>query len=546
MVTRLDHRIPYAVLICYQLMGFRSQGENMNDHDTSRRPHSLHRRSFLKSAAALGLSVPATMGISSVAGLRAFAQGAASGTLTFGNAEPPTSNYWDPAAGFGLVDEQVASLVHDTLIAFDENGELTPGLATEWSLVDPSLVTLTLRSDATFHDGSPVTAEDVKASIDRLGTGELAQSIVVTPGISVNILSPNEIEVVSPEPFGVILSSLAFIKILPKSNIDNPDNFAAGAMGSGPYRFVSYNGTDVTLEANPDYWGGTPNIATVIFRYIEDAQARINALLSGQVDILTRVSSEDIARTEDNDEFYTTTVSPPAQIVAIFQHNGPLGDLKVRQAVAHAVDREGIAASLMRGLNPVANSSIPTTSPYYEALETRFDYDPDKARALLAESSYPDGVTLRMSTSTLVPNQIEIDQVIAASLQQVGINVEVERLEVGAFRSSYNTYDINLNTLASFNNDPDFIFGVYTGGTGEAVFHYSDSEFEALHAAQRAAGPDDRQEAVTAAARHLWENQVTLYLSDEIWYSIVNKRVEGYARAPLVGEPLVPDASIVG
>ncbi|WP_112322918.1 ABC transporter substrate-binding protein [Oceanibium sediminis] len=518
----------------------------MNEHDKTGRLQDMRRRSFMKAAAAAGLSLPATIGLSSVAGLRAFAQGTATGTLTFGNAEPPTSNYWDPAAGFGLVDEQVASLVHDTLVAFDEKGALTPCLATEWTFVNPQLVTLTLRSDATFHDGTPVTAEDVKASIDRLGDGALPQSMVATPGINVTIVSPTEIEVNSPQAFGVVMSALAFIKVLPKANIANPDNFANGALGSGPYRFVSYNGTDVTLEANPDYWGGAPNIATVIFRYIEDAQARINALLSGQVDILTRVSSEDIARIEGNDAFYTTTVSPPAQIVGIYQHNGPLGDLKVRQAVAHAIDREGIAASLMRGLNPVAQSSIPTNAPYYEELETRFEYDPEKARALLAESGYPDGVTLRMSTSTLVPNQIEIDQVIAASLQQVGITVEVERLEVGAFRSSYNTYDISLNTLASFNNDPDFILGFYTGGTAEAVFHYSDAEYEALHAAQRAAGPDERQQAVTAAARYLWENQVTLYLSDEVWYSIVSKRVEGYARAPLVGEPLVSDARIVG
>ena len=92
------------------------------------------------------------------------------------------------------------------------------------------------------------------------------------------------------------------------------------------------------------------------------------------------------------------------------------------------------------------------------------------------KEAYPDGVTLRMSTSTLVPNQIEIDQVIAATLQQIGVTVNVERLEVGAFRTSYNTYDINLNTLASFNNDPDFLLGIYTGGAGQAVFHFKDEK----------------------------------------------------------------------
>lgn len=522
----------------------------MSDHDTdslgaTEPGFSQNRRGFLKSALAAGLATTAIAGMASILPMRAFAQdGVPSGTVTYGNAEPPTSNYWDPAAGFGLVDEQVASLVHDTLIAFDETGAMLPSLATAWALEGDTKVKLTLRSDAKFHNGSPVTAEDVKASIDRLGEGKLAQSMVATPGISVTIVSPTEIEVVSPTAFGVVLNMLAFVKILPKANIDAPDNFKTGALGSGPYKFVSYTGNDVTLEANADYWGGAPKIKTVIFRYIEDGQARISALLSNQVDILTRVSSEDLSRVEGNADFYTAKVSPPAQIIAIYQHNGPLGDLKLRQAVAHAIDREGIAKSIMKGTNPVGFSALPTSAPFYTALEPKFEYDLEKAKALVKESAYPDGATLRMSTSTLVPNQIEIDQVIAASLQQIGITVEVERLEVGAFRSSYNTYDINLNTLASFNNDADFLLGFYTGGLAEAVFHYKDDAYAALYAAQRAATPDVRAAAVTAAAQYLWENQVTLYLADEVWYFIVNKRVHNYVRAPLVGENLLPKVSV--
>lgn len=505
---------------------------------------ALDRRSFLKSAAAAGLGGAAIAGLSSVLPLRALAaDGSPSGTVTFGNAEPPTANYWDPAAGFGLVDEQVASLVHDTLLAFDGEGNIGPSIATEWQVKSPTTVALTLRTDAKFHDGSPLTAEDVKASIDRLGAGGLAQANVVTAGITVNILSPTSIEVVTPTPFGVILNALAFIKILPKANIDNPDNFKKGALGSGPYKFVSFADNNITLEANPDYWGGAPKIKTVVFAYIEDNQARINALLAGQVDILSRCSAEDLSRVEGNAQFTSTSVSPPSQIVAIYQHNGPLKELKLRQAIAYAVDRKAISDSLMRGKNPVGYSSLPTTAPYYQPLEPKFEPDLEKAMALVKEA-YPDGVSLRMSTSTLVPNQIEIDQVIANTLQMIGIDVSVERLEVGAFRTSYNTYDINLNTLASFTNDPDFIFGIYSGGTGEAVYHYKDEEFEKLYAAQKAAPADSRAAAVTAAAQHLWENQVTLYLSDEIWYFIVNTRVQGYARAPLVGETLVKDAAI--
>ena len=344
---------------------------------------------------------------------------------------------------------------------------------------------------------------------------------------------------VSPTAFGVVLNALAFIKILPKANIDNPVNFKKGAMGSGPYKFVAYADNNVTLEANTDYWGGAPKIKTVVFSYIEDNQARINALLSDQVDILSRCSAEDLSRVEGNSQFTTTNVSPPAQIVAIYQHNGPLKNLKLRQALAYAIDRR--ATRLSDAWQEPSRLFLSTyRCAVLHAARAQVRTGSEKAKALVKEA-YPSGVTLRMSTSTLVPNQIEIDQVIAATLQQIGIAVNVERLEVGAFRTSYNTYDINLNTLASFNNDPDFLLGLYTGGTGQAVFHYKDEKYDALYATQRAATPEKRAEAVTAAAKYLWENQATLYLSDEVWDFIVNKRVHNYKRAPLVGgEPGSP------
>lgn len=466
-----------------------------------------------------------------------------SGQIVFGTAEPPTSNYWDPAAGFGLVDEQVASLVYDTLIAFDAKGELNPSLATSWRRTGSSSIEVTLREDAAFHDGSPVTAEDVEATFERLGEGELAQSMVVPPGLTVEIKDPATLEIVSPQPYGPLENALAFVKILRKADIENPDNFKEGAVGSGPYRFVSYTGNDVRLEANKKYWGGSPNIERVIFRYIEDPQARINALLDGQVDILTRVSAEDLARVEGDDRFSVVRVSPPAQVIGILQHNGPFADARLRRAVAHGVDRRAIAESLMRGMNPVADSSIPTNAPYHEALDETFAYDPDRARALVEEAGAV-GTPITMATSTLVPNQLEIDQAIAAMLEQIGLRPSIERLEVGAFRSSYNNYDLSLNTLASFNNDPDFILGLYTGGAGQAIWHFDDPDYAALHAAQRAATAEERQSAVSEAARYLWDNQVTLYLSDELWHTIVSDRVGDYSRAPLVGEPLLTRASV--
>lgn len=472
--------------------------------------------------------------------------GGAAGQIIIANAEPATAAYWDPAASFGLVDDQVASLVYDTLLSMDPSGKLSGNLATEWNRVSDTELTLTIRDDAKFHDGTPVTADDVVASLSRIMDQErsLAKAALVTPGTVT--ADGNVVTIVTDAPFGPLENSLANVAILAKADIDNPDNFKKTANGSGPYKFVSYKGDDITLEANEDYWGTVPTIKTVILRYIADADARNNALIAGQVDIATRVGPNYVAAVKSNPDFTVETVSPPSQIVMLEQHNGALADEKVRQALAFAVDRETIAKTIMQGVNAVGFNAIPTTLESYKPAAETFAYNPDKARELLKEAGVDGTLTLTLATSTLVPNQLEIDQAIVQYLEAVGITVEVTQLEVGEFRTTYNTYDLSMNTLASFNNDPGFILATFVGPTGEAVFHFANAESDALIATSNSTVGEARNAAINDAATFLWNTQASLWLTDETWSTIVNKRVLDYQRAPLVGEPLLVKAHLAG
>lgn len=462
--------------------------------------------------------------------------------IVVANAEPPTAAYWDPSASFGLVDEQVASLVFDTLLKMGADGSLQPNLATEWQRVSDTEITLTLREDAKFHDGTAVTPEDVVASLNRMMVeGTVAKSILLTKGSA--SAEGNVVTIKTDAPFGPLENSLAVVSIISKADVENPDNFKAGANGSGPYKFVSYKGDDITLEANADYWGGAPEVKTIILRYIADADARQNAVIAGQADIATRVGPSYVTAIKKEAGFHVETVSPPSQIVTIYQHNGALADEKVRQALAFAIDRESIATNLMDGVNAVGFNGVPTTVAGYEPAAEKFAYDPAKAKSLLKEAG-AEGLKLTMATSTLVPNQLEIDQAIAQNLKDVGIDVEVTQLEVGEFRTSYNQYDLSMNTLASFNNDSSFILATFTGGTGEAVFHLKDAKLDELVAKQNATVGDARIGAINDAASYLWDGQMTLWLSDETWSTIVNDRVQGYERAPLVGERLLADVTL--
>lgn len=467
------------------------------------------------------------------------------GQLIIANGEPITGAYYDPHSAFGLVDAQLSSLVFDSLLKMDESGNVEPSVAESYERVSDNEMALTIRTGIKFHDGTDLTPDDVVASLNRLFEpgSELAASLFATPGNAV--ADGNVVTLTTEAPYGPLENSLAVIPIVPAADVANPDNWNSRPNGSGPYVFVSNDGIDITVEANPDYWGDAPGIQTVILRYIEDAQARQAALLSGQVDISTRVGPDEVAAAASDPNInVVSNAGPPAQIVSIWQHNGPLADVRVRQALAHAIDREAIASSIMRDQNAVGFNSIPTMIPGYQDAANRFEYDPEKARSLLAEAGYDDNLTLTMATSSLVPKQLEIDQAIVSYLNDVGIEVDVTRLEVGAFRTTYGDYDVTLNTLASFNNDPSFLLGFYTGGIGEAVFKVSEPAYDPLFVAQRETVGAARAAAVNEAATWVWDNAITGFLSDENWVFLVNNRVENYTRAPLVGEPLLVGATL--
>jgi peptide/nickel transport system substrate-binding protein len=506
----------------------------------------LNRRQVLARAGALGVSLTAAMALlgkaAPAARAAALQDSAPSGTLIIGNAEPPTSAQWDSYSVFGLVDAQVASLVHDSLLGYDSaDGTIVGHLATAWEMTSPTTMSMTLREGVTFHDGSPVTANDVKATLDRVGNPDsgLAWHGLIFPAMSVSIVDDQTIEIVTEEVFGPLEKSLAVAPIFPAADIENPDNFNQRAMGCGPYKWISYDQNRVTLEANADYWAGAPGIQTVVFDYIQDANARISALLTGEVDIITRCSSEQLQRVEGDDNFYVVDVPPLTQILCIYQNRDNMAIKEVRQAIAVAVDRQAIVDGILQGVGKVPYSAIATNAPGYQEQEERFEYDPERARELLATAGFEDNLTLTMATTTLVPHQREIDQAIVQFLGDVGVTVDVTTLEVGAFRTSYNQYDLTLNTLASFNYDPDFVLGFYAGPVAEAVFSLNDPAIAPMIEAQRQSQGEERLEKINELAAYLWDLQPSLYLSDELWPFIVSSKIQNYDRVPVVGEPLL-------
>jgi peptide/nickel transport system substrate-binding protein len=471
------------------------------------------------------------------------------GTIIYGQAEPPTSAQWDDQTVFGLVDFQVASLVQDSLWEADETGKLIPRLATEWNWLDEKTLEVTLRQGVKYHDGEDFTAEDVKATLDRVSTDtELAHNLFWAP-VETEIVDDYKVKISSDPPFGPMVPVLAATSMLPKAWVADPEKFKTGDNGAGPFRFVDYKEDKVTLEANEAYWDGAPGVKNIIFDYIEDWNARTNALLAGDVDIITRCSSEQLDAVKGNDDFYVVENSPAISVAYIHtrEENPVMKNKKVRQAMWYAIDRKMILDSLMQGVGVFADSIIPTSALFYEPLAEKYAFNPDKAKQLLDESGVGE-LKITMATSTLVPHQKEIDQAVLQWLNDVGIEVEVTSLEVGQFRTDWPQYDTSLNTIGTPNQDPDFILNFYAGSGVLGVagdIEGNGPELVELHNKQRSlTDPAERQPAVTAVSEWLWDYQPTGVVADELWPFIINKRVKSYKRNRTFGETLARFATI--
>ncbi len=493
----------------------------------------------------VAVMVGASLVLASTAVVATTASAAPSGQLIIANGEPITAAYYDPHSAFGLVDAQLGSLLYDTLLVMDKKGNVAPSLAKSYKRVSKTQVDLVIRTGVKFHDGTPVTPADVAASINRVmaTASPLAFALLMAPGKAT--VSGNTVKVVTEKPFGALENSLAVLAIVSSADIAKPDNWKATGNGSGPYTFVSNKNNDLTVVANDDYWGDKPKIKTVILRYIEDTQARQSALLTGQVDMSTRVGPQEIAGVKGNSDFNVfSNQGPPSQIIQIWRDGGALKDPKLRRAISYAIDRKTISEKIQGGMNPLAYNGMPSNMPFYKPSVEKYDYNPAKAKSLIKKLGYFNKVTLTMSTSSLVPKQAEIDQAIVGYLKAVGIAVKVTKLEVGKFRTTYPDYDISLNTIATFNNDPSFSLGLYAGGIGKAIFGWEDSEMDRLFAAQRDDSGATRAGKVNLAQTYLWKMARTLWVSDENWVFIANKRVKNYERSPLVGEALIVNASV--
>ena len=344
--------------------------------------------------------------------------------------EPPSL---DPTAeAAAAVDEVVYANIFEGLTRFASDGSIVPGLAHNWDISEDGLTyTFHLREGVTFHDGTAMDAEDVKFSLERIGAeGSLnAQKALYAAIAAVEVVDPLTVKLTLSKPDGNLIYNLAWgdaVIVAPESAAGNGTN----PIGTGPFTFKQRRpGDSIELARNANYWGTLAALEAAPFRYIGDPTAALAALQAGDVDTFPNFPAPETVGVFQSDPRFRVVVGTTQGETILTMNNGkpPLDNVKVREAIAHAIDRQAVIDGAMFGFGVPIGTFWPPTHPDYVDLTALSNYDPEKSRALLAEAGVASPkLTLHLPPA---PYARRGGEIIAEQLRAVGIEVEVINVE---------------------------------------------------------------------------------------------------------------------
>lgn len=376
----------------------------------------------------------------------------------------------DPRIGVDAWSERIDELIFDSLVRRDEHFNLKPWLAEHWEIPDPLTYVFHLHHGIKFHDGRPLTARDVKWTLDTIINGKLRTTKTASFQYVDHIDAPDDFTVVIhlKEPFASLLWNLSdgAIGIVPYGS---GDNFGRTPIGSGPFEFVSAEqDKDVIVERNADYWGDKPKLNRVRFAVVPDTTTRALELRKGSADIAINALNADMYVALRNDRSLLQMQGPGTiyQYIAMNLRDPILKDVRVRQALAYAIDREPLIHYLWRNTVQPASSMLPPQSWAYNGDVATYRYDPAKARTMLDEAGYSvhNGVRfhLTMKTSTEESTRL-FAAVLQQQLREVGIALDIRSYEFATFFADVQKGAFQLISLRWIggNEDPDFFESVF-------------------------------------------------------------------------------------
>ena len=446
--------------------------------------------------------------------------------------EPP---HLDPtSAAAGAIDSVVYSNVFEGLTRFGADGSVNPGLAKSWDISEDGLTyTFHLHSGVVFHDGTTMDAEDVKFSLDRARAEDSAnaQKALFAGIASVDVVDPMTVKVTLSAPNGSFLFNMAWgdaVIVAPESI----ETITTNPVGTGAFKFSNWvQGDRIEIVKNDAYWGTAAMLDKATFKFISDPTAAFAAVMAEDVDAFVQYPApENLPQFEADPRFQVLVGSTEGEtILSTNNKMPPFDNVKVREAMAHAIDRQAIIDGAMFGYGTPIGTHFAPHNPDYVDLLGNSQYDPELAKKMLAEAGFPNGfkTTLKLPPPSYARRGGEI---IAAQLRAVGIEAEISNLEWAQWLEQvFKGKDFGL-TIVSHTEPADI--NIYA--RPDYYFQYDNPAFQQLMKdLENTTDPAGRSAILKSAQEMISKDYVNGYLFQLAALSVANAKIVGlWANAP--------------
>ena len=448
------------------------------------------------------------------------ASGANTGKDTLVIGQGADAKSLDPHASNDNPSSNIRVQIYDRLMDLDENGVPQPMLAESWERPDDKTIIFHLRKGVKFHNGDEMKASDVKFSLERaLASPEVSHILAGINGVEV--IDDYTVKVTTEKPMAAILNNLSHITIAilsERATKEAGDKFGQNPVGSGPYKFVSWQSGDrVTLEAFPEYWQGEAPVKNVVYRNIVEETNRTIGLETGELDIIYDIQGLDKNKLRDDERF--VLIEGPQVSMTYLGFNmkkAPYDNPKVREAISYAIDQKPIIDTVFLGAGEAGNSIIgPNVWGYYDV--EKYTQDIEKAKALLAEAGFPDGFKAKIWVNDN-PVRRDTAVILQDQLKQIGIDLTIETVEWGAFLdgTARGDHEMFLLGWGTVTRDPDY--GIYElvstttmGSAGNRSFYSNPTVDKLLEEGRTELDPEKRK-AIYKEIQEIIRKDIPMYM----------------------------------
>lgn len=401
----------------------------MNEHE---RAFTLSRRRLLQlgGTAAAGVTMPGL--------LTACGGGEAETATVLRVSQTASVNTLDPQKQGSMIDMSVLVNIFDCLTRHTADGRLAGALAERWEPVDDTRWRFSLRRGVKFHNGEPFNAEVVKFSIERLLRPATKSPIVELSNVEkVTLVDEHTVDIATKGSDPLLPTKVSLfggVMVPPKYLAEVGDaEFAQKPVGTGPFRFQSWKrDAELRLVRNVAYWRGKPRVRDIAFRPVPNPATALASLRAGELDLVTGLTPDSLSQVK-GDTSIRTVASPGIRTFWVALDtlaHGPLARREVRQALNHGVDVKELIDTLLSGAATRSATNVPRHSFGYAPSVSPYEYDPDRARALLAEAGYPNGFSVELTAQS---SDSDIVQAISGQWQKIGVTAKVRQLDAGTF-----------------------------------------------------------------------------------------------------------------